>query len=532
MSVLGVRVHHRAPAEHGVHGRPPYRHRKLPGARRCCRRWPPGQLRQPQATATRHRRAPQARDGRGGVCADFSRHDAAAEAAPDTPPSSPAAGDGRRVSCDSPRPPPPAIDARLMGLEVSVPPSPATTPRPRPLPTRLPPPLPQEMAAGSAATAPGRHHPLQTRPLLPCRGRWPPARVRRARPPRTLDGSSEASTASTHAGRAEQGGEHGLQSTGGRGLRFRLVSARGDPPQQRKKRAGAVDAVSGMLPSTTAEESRRGTSNFGRRNGRGEQWREKDKLLRAPVEMLLEPHNGHGFLLDEHWRLVATFTAGASEDMVGTYNGLLCFLDAHQGAINVVKPFTGESLALPLPPETERLDEPGAYCFGLDTSSGRYKIFHHGLGWHADDTTEQDMYVYTIGGGESWRSACKSPVRQSPALFADGTFYSYAETAAYRLAHVACFDLATEETTSEHITDFVQADDEHTEFQVMTDSDARVCVGEWGVFFKGEGGCSGGGPRAASGVAAGPATGTSAAGGLPGSRHIRSSGSVGKGQMI
>jgi hypothetical protein len=121
----------------------------------------------------------------------------------------------------------------------------------------------------------------------------------------------------------------------------------------------------------------------------------------GPAQGAIEPHNGHGFLFDEQWRLVATFTAGESEEMVGTCNGLLCFLDAHQGAINVVEPSTGDSLALPLPPETERLHERGAYCFGFDSSSKRYKIFHQGLYWHAHNTTEQDMYVYTIGGGEA-----------------------------------------------------------------------------------------------------------------------------------
>ncbi|KAK1632499.1 hypothetical protein QYE76_006814 [Lolium multiflorum] len=217
-----------------------------------------------------------------------------------------------------------------------------------------------------------------------------------------------------------------------------------------------------------------------------------------------EAHNGQGFLFDEHWRLVATFTAGPSEEMVGTCNGLLCFLDVHHGAINVVEPFTGERLALPLPPETEKLDVRDAYCFGFDSSSRRFKIFHQGLFWHADNTTEQDMYVYTIGdGGESWRSvqvagAAAEPgvlLRNNGLVFADGTFYSYAvPEMADGLVQVACFDLATEEVTSERVTDFVQADDEQTEILVMTDSDARVCVmtlgafGKWDMFFKGDGG--------------------------------------------
>jgi F-box interacting protein len=220
----------------------------------------------------------------------------------------------------------------------------------------------------------------------------------------------------------------------------------------------------------------------------------------GPAQGAIEPHNGHGFLFDEQWQLVATFTAGESEEMVGTCNGLLCFLDAHQGAINVVEPSTGDSLALPLPPETERLHERGAYCFGFDSSSKRYKIFHQGLYWHAHNTTEQDMYVYTIGGGEGWRSvqvagaAAKPgvPLYNKDPVFVDGAFYSYARMS-YRLAHVVCFDLATEKTTSEHVTDFVQADG-YTEIHVMADSDSRVCVmtvgafKEWDVCFKGEAG--------------------------------------------
>ena len=67
----------------------------------------------------------------------------------------------------------------------------------------------------------------------------------------------------------------------------------------------------------------------------------------------IEPRSGDGYLFDEHWRFVARFTAGESENMVGTCNGLLCFLNGDQGSINIVEPFTGESLALPLPPETK-----------------------------------------------------------------------------------------------------------------------------------------------------------------------------------
>uniref|UniRef100_A0A8R7QGM0 F-box domain-containing protein n=1 Tax=Triticum urartu TaxID=4572 RepID=A0A8R7QGM0_TRIUA len=112
----------------------------------------------------------------------------------------------------------------------------------------------------------------------------------------------------------------------------------------------------------------------------------------------IEPRSGDGYLFDEHWRFLARFTAGESENMVGTCNGLLCFLDFHQADIRVVEPFTGESLVLP-PPETQRRCEPTAYCFGFDPSSRRYKILHQGCDLHKGDATVKDLYVYTIGGG-------------------------------------------------------------------------------------------------------------------------------------
>ncbi|XP_020149144.1 F-box protein At3g07870-like [Aegilops tauschii subsp. strangulata] len=125
------------------------------------------------------------------------------------------------------------------------------------------------------------------------------------------------------------------------------------------------------------------------------------------------PCNGHGFLFDEHWRLTAELIAGVWDDFVGACNGLLCFLEASQGSIKVVEPFTGESLVLPLPPEASGLRwtvNCGAYCFGYDATTRQFKIVHHdfledgALPLRAGEAIEdEELHVYTIGGGEGWR---------------------------------------------------------------------------------------------------------------------------------
>ncbi|KAK1695946.1 hypothetical protein QYE76_012643 [Lolium multiflorum] len=125
-----------------------------------------------------------------------------------------------------------------------------------------------------------------------------------------------------------------------------------------------------------------------------------------------------GFLFDEQWRLTATFAAGETGNMVGTCNGLLCFLDVDQGAINVVEPFTGESRALPLPPKTARRHELDAYSFGFDPNTRRYKIIHQG-----------ESLPVCVGGAVYW---C--------VIGMDGKW------------KFARLDLATEEVT----TDFIQ----------------------------------------------------------------------------
>ncbi|XBI82762.1 hypothetical protein VPH35_091365 [Triticum aestivum] len=171
----------------------------------------------------------------------------------------------------------------------------------------------------------------------------------------------------------------------------------------------------------------------------------------------IEPRSGDGYLFDEHWRLVARFTAGESENMVGTCNGLLCFLDFHQADIRVVEPFTGESLVLP-PPETQRRCEPTAYCFGFDPSSRRYKILHQGRDLHK----------------ERAHAAATGPY-DGP-VFADGSAWSVG-TDQHQLAKVVRFDLATEEEiTSEPIE---LADSGAASPEMTTGSDARVYVVYW-----------------------------------------------------
>ncbi|KAI4989227.1 hypothetical protein ZWY2020_036544 [Hordeum vulgare] len=209
-------------------------------------------------------------------------------------------------------------------------------------------------------------------------------------------------------------------------------------------------------------------------------------LGRSGDDGSVEPQSGDGYLFDEQWRLVARFKAGESQDMVGTCNGLLCFLDVHQGAISVVEPFTGESLTLPAPP-TERSHQRGAYCFGFDPSSKRHKVLHQGRDLHQDDTGDEHLYVYTIGGGDNWRRAHAAGVSHGMPVFADGSvvWWSMDSQLATR------FDLATEEITSEP-TELVGQGSSATLSLMTTGSDARVYVmtfgrlGAWDVFSMGE----------------------------------------------
>ncbi|XP_073351841.1 F-box protein At1g11270-like [Aegilops tauschii subsp. strangulata] len=177
------------------------------------------------------------------------------------------------------------------------------------------------------------------------------------------------------------------------------------------------------------------------------------------------PRNGRGFLLDEQWRLTAEFTPGVQDRLVGPCNGLLCFLEAGQGSIKIVEPSTGESLALPLPPEASGprwTFNPGAYCFGYDATTKRYKIVHHNyLEYVAlplrpgEAIVDEELHVHTIGGGEGWRrlhvafSVCGRAYGDP--LYVDGSVYwpTRGHGEHRREEKVVRFDLAKENITSE-----------------------------------------------------------------------------------
>ncbi|KAI4989059.1 hypothetical protein ZWY2020_036376 [Hordeum vulgare] len=195
----------------------------------------------------------------------------------------------------------------------------------------------------------------------------------------------------------------------------------------------------------------------------------------------IQPRSSDGYLFDEQWRLVARFTAGESEDLVGTCNGLLCFVDFRLGGmIRVVEPFTGDSLVLP-PPVMER-SRGVVYRFGFDPSSRRYKIL----------CREKDAYVYTIGGGDKWRRAPAGAVPYSSPVLADGSVWSFVMNRLHQIRKVVRFDLATEEITTELID--LAADPGTALSGTTTVSDARAYVmgigghGDIEVIFMGDGG--------------------------------------------
>uniref|UniRef100_A0ACD5Y6I3 Uncharacterized protein n=1 Tax=Avena sativa TaxID=4498 RepID=A0ACD5Y6I3_AVESA len=178
-----------------------------------------------------------------------------------------------------------------------------------------------------------------------------------------------------------------------------------------------------------------------------------------------DPGNGRGFLFDEHWRLTAELAVGRWDELVGACNGLLCFLESGQGSIKIVEPFTGESLAVPLPPEASGLRwnvNSAAYCFGFDAVSRRYKIVHHGYledsspPREGESVDDEELHVYTVGAdGKGW-------TRLHLGREVYGEAYgdpSYADGAVYwptgghgkrgRDKKLVRFDLATEKVTLE-----------------------------------------------------------------------------------
>lgn len=205
-------------------------------------------------------------------------------------------------------------------------------------------------------------------------------------------------------------------------------------------------------------------------------------FLPGQIKSLKHSEYGSGFLFDDQWRVTATFSAARFDEMIGQCNGLLCFLDGCylRRAIYIVEPHTGESLALPFPPKTARWLEHTAYCFGFDTSSRRYKIFHKG------SPHEQDMYVYTVRGDENWRrveaegAAAQGRYSYGDLVFAHGSVYW--SVVKNRLVHLVRFDLATEKVTLESIGSIKLGKD----LAVMPDSNAGVCGMTVGIGWLGE----------------------------------------------
>ncbi|KAK1616238.1 hypothetical protein QYE76_021755 [Lolium multiflorum] len=175
-----------------------------------------------------------------------------------------------------------------------------------------------------------------------------------------------------------------------------------------------------------------------------------------------DPRNGRGFLFDEHWRLTAELTACRWDDLIGACNGLLCFLQAGQGSIRIIEPFTGESLTLPLPlpkggSSSSRLSyrlrrtmNPSSYCFGFDATHRRYKVVHHNS--HREFVVKfekEEVQVYTVGGGEGWtRVHAAHGEAYGDAVHVDGSVYWPSST--YRGEDkLVRLDLAMEKITLE-----------------------------------------------------------------------------------
>ncbi|KAM0896770.1 hypothetical protein ACQ4PT_022987 [Festuca glaucescens] len=146
---------------------------------------------------------------------------------------------------------------------------------------------------------------------------------------------------------------------------------------------------------------------------------------------------------------MAELAAGRWDDLIGACNGLLCFLEADQGSIKIIEPFTGESLALPLPLPQEsssrlpyrlrRTRNPSSYCFGFDAMHMRYKVVHHNSDARGGETAEdKEVHVYTVEGGDG----CMR-VHVSCAVHGE----AYGDP--LRDEKLVRFDLATEKITSE-----------------------------------------------------------------------------------
>jgi hypothetical protein len=164
---------------------------------------------------------------------------------------------------------------------------------------------------------------------------------------------------------------------------------------------------------------------------------------------------GSGFLFDELWRLTARFAVGASEAMIGTCNGLLCFHDRLQKIIRVVEPFTGEATNLPLPTDSSWSNVASSYCFGFDATAGQYKIIHKHIAHdHANiGSYTMSVKLFTIGQDKDWRTVNTAYLSFSSTSFIDlacnsrAVYWSYMEHH-HKIPIYLRLDLATEEITS------------------------------------------------------------------------------------
>uniref|UniRef100_A0ACD5YPB6 Uncharacterized protein n=1 Tax=Avena sativa TaxID=4498 RepID=A0ACD5YPB6_AVESA len=240
----------------------------------------------------------------------------------------------------------------------------------------------------------------------------------------------------------------------------------------------------------------------------------KPKLLPAAHTIVFFPgftyggsredtRNGHGFLFDEHWRLKAELAVGRWDDLIGACNGLLCFLESCQGSIKIIEPFTGESLAVPQPPDRSswptgqlrRARNPCAYCFGFDATARRYKIVYHGY----PKETVEELHVYTLGGGKgAWTRVDVARSVHGEASgepsYVDGAVYWPSRTYkknSRRDEKLVRFDLATEKITSEQATPRHRLNAPTPEWAVFCRLvDATPCVmtyssyGEWDAWFR------------------------------------------------
>ncbi|XP_020192259.1 F-box protein At2g17830-like [Aegilops tauschii subsp. strangulata] len=164
---------------------------------------------------------------------------------------------------------------------------------------------------------------------------------------------------------------------------------------------------------------------------------------------------GRGCLFDEHWRLTARFTVGDSEVLIGTCNGLLCFHDQLKGVMKVVEPFTGESLAVPVPTDSSRWRVARSYCFGFDATRRQFKIVHRGKPCgqpYIPGVRHGQLQVFTFGADTECRTlrsiaSCSSNSSDELPCNGGAMYWSYTDKVGL-IPKYARLDLATEEITS------------------------------------------------------------------------------------